>query len=460
MVSAPGGGILREPPLRRWRSIVASTIQKVAAEGAGRSAANALMIRVSSAVLAYVTQVVLARWMGRSEFGIYVYVWTWTMVLGDLAHFGLGYSAQRFIPEYIRNGRSDLLRGFLRSAQWFVALAATAVAAFGVLGLWTFRAEVDPAELLPLYLACATLPFYALSDLSDGIARTYNWVNLALLPLYILRPVLIVLLAVMAPLAGFAADGASGMGAALVATWATAIVQLFLLHRRLAGAVEPGPFRYDPKGWASVSFPIFLVFGFYTLFTYTDVIVLQLLRPSAEVATYFAAVKTLAPLAFINFSVVAAVAHRFADHHVSGALDEQRRLLAQSIRATFWLSAAAVAVLLPFGWLMLRLFGPGFEEGYPLLFVLAFGLIARAAVGPAERLLNMAGEQRRCTMIYATTFATNLGTCFLLIPHLGMYGAAIAVSLGQTVEAMLLYLAVRQRLGLHAFVFFTPKAAS
>jgi O-antigen/teichoic acid export membrane protein len=459
MPSAPGGDVVYQPPIQRWTGLALSAVRKVASNGAGRSAATALMIRIASAVLAYVTQVILARWMGRTEFGIYVYVWTWTLVLGDLAHFGLGYSAQRFIPEYGQTGRTDLLRGFLVASRWVVILAATGVAAIGLGGLWVFRTHIDPAELLPLYLACATLPLYALSNLSDGTARTFNWVNLALLPPYILRPVLIVSLAVMAPLAGFAADAVSGMGAALIATWLTAMVQLALLHRRLSRTVEPGPRSYDAKGWVDVSLPIFLVFGFYTLFTYTDVIVLQLLRPSDEVATYFAAVKTLAPVAFINFSVVAAVAHRFAEHHVAGAADDQRRLLAQAVRGTFWLSVAAIAVLLPLGWLMLRLFGPGFEEGYPLLFVLAFGLIARASVGPAERLLNMAGEQRRCTAIYAAAFATNLIACFALIPHLGMYGAAAAVSLGMMVEASLLYRTVRQRLGLHAFVFFEPKPA-
>ena len=460
MLSAPGGDILHRLQVARWTSLAASTFRQVAAAGAGRSAATALLIRIASAVLAYATQVVLARWMGRSEFGVYVYVWTWTLVIGDLAHFGLGYSAQRFIPEYLQNNQPDLLRGFLRASRWFVGSAAIGVAGVGIAGIWTFRPWIDPAEVLSLYLACATLPLYALGCLSDGIARTYNWVKLALLPPYILRPILIVALTVMAPLIGFAADAAGGMAATLIATWAMAIVQLALLRRRLAEVVEPGPTRYDVKGWASVSFPIFLVFGFYTLFTYTDVIVLQLLRPSAEVATYFAAVKTLAPVAFINFSVVAAVAHRFAEHHVAGAVDDQRRLLAQSVRATFWLSVAAIAVLLPLGWLLLRLFGPGFEEGYPLLFVLALGLIARASVGPAERLLNMAGEQQRCTAIYASAFATNLVACFVLIPFLHMYGAAMAVSLGMVVEASLLYLTVRRRLGLHAFVFFAPKAAA
>ena len=38
--------------------------------------------------------------------------------------------------------------------------------------------------VLPLMVACVTLPFYALMQMQDGIARSYNWVQLALMPMY------------------------------------------------------------------------------------------------------------------------------------------------------------------------------------------------------------------------------------------------------------------------------------
>jgi O-antigen/teichoic acid export membrane protein len=53
--------------------------------------------------------------MGRDEYGIYVYVWTWVLLLGSLAPLGVAYSAQRFIPQYKVAGDRDGLRGFLRT---------------------------------------------------------------------------------------------------------------------------------------------------------------------------------------------------------------------------------------------------------------------------------------------------------------------------------------------------------
>ena len=44
-----------------------------------RLAGTAFIIRIVAAFLAFVAQIVLARWLGGFEFGIYVYAWTWLL---------------------------------------------------------------------------------------------------------------------------------------------------------------------------------------------------------------------------------------------------------------------------------------------------------------------------------------------------------------------------------------------
>ena len=74
-----------------------------------RVASAAFLIRVCSAALIYLSQIVLARWMGRTEFGIYVYVWTWVTLIGDMADLGLATAAQRFIPDITAGDKRILL---------------------------------------------------------------------------------------------------------------------------------------------------------------------------------------------------------------------------------------------------------------------------------------------------------------------------------------------------------------
>ena len=139
-----------------------------------------------------------------------------------------------------------------------------------------------------------------------------------------------------------------------------------------------------------------MVEGFYLLLTYADVIVLQQYRPPDEVAVYYAAAKTLALVAFVYFSVSAAVAHKFTEYHIGGNKAQLAAFLANSIRWTFWPSLAATIIILALGKPFLWLFGPQFVDGYYLMFILAIGPLARATIGPIERLLNMVGEQRAC----------------------------------------------------------------
>jgi O-antigen/teichoic acid export membrane protein len=210
---------------------------------------------------------------------------------------------------------------------------------------------------------------------------------------------------------------------------------------------------YAPKTWLATSLPIFMVESFYLLLTYTDVLMLQQFRPPGEVAIYYASAKTLALVAFVSFSVAAAVAHRFSEYHVAGDRERLAAFLADSIRWTFWPSLAATALILALGRPFLSLFGPAFVDGYPIMFVLAIGLLARAAVGPVERLLNMLGEQNACAAVYALAFAINLGGCLVLIPRFGGLGAALATSAALAVESILLFTVTKRRLGLHVFIW-------
>jgi O-antigen/teichoic acid export membrane protein len=87
------------------------------------------------------------------------------------------------------------------------------------------------------------------------------------------------------------------------------------------------------------------------------------------------------------------------------------------------------------------------------MFILAVGLLARASIGPVERLLNMLGQQRICALVYASAFAVNIGLCFILIPHLGMAGAGAATATALVFESILLFTVTKRRLGFHVFIW-------
>ncbi len=420
---------------------------------ARRVAGSAFVMRVASAVLAYISQILFARWMGRFEFGLYVYVWTWLLLLGSFVSFGVSSSAQRFIPEYSERRDLGRLRGFLFGSRLLPIFAGVLIAAFGALAIYALGDRVPAYYLVPLSLACLCLPVHGVSDVNGGIARSYNWINLAIVPAYLLRPALLLVGMAAVYFAGVSPSAVVAMTLAAAVYWMTTAGQSFAIDRKLRNKIPAGPRRYEFALWLGTALPIFLVEGFYFLLTYTDVLVLNFFVGPDDVAVYYAATKTLAIVAFVYFSVSAATAHRFSEYHVSGARERLEAFIFDAVRWTFWPSLALTVCFLALGKPLLNLFGEGFDLGYPWMFVLAIGLMARATVGPAERLLNMVGEQRLCAAIYAGAFAINLLLCFLLIPRMGPMGAAIAIAGAMVAESALLYLVAKYRLGIHVFIW-------
>jgi O-antigen/teichoic acid export membrane protein len=415
-------------------------------------AGKVFLVRVGSAMLALASQVLLARWMGSFQFGIYIYVWTWVLMIGALSDFGLSSAARRFIPEYTELKALDRLRGFLTGSRWLAFAIATGIGAIGAVIVTALAPYIEDFTVVPLYLACVTIPIYGLVQVQAGIAQSYDWPNLALMPFYIIRQFCITLLVGIAYFIGAPTHAVTAMLIAVATTWAVTFGQMIMLDRRLKSKVPAGPKSYEVKTWFATSLPIFVVEGFYLLLTYVDILALEHLRSPDEVAVYYAGARLLAIVAFVYFAIAGATTHKFTQYHVSGDKERLASFFAETIKWTFWPSLAACALILAFGRPLLGLFGAGFESGYSVMFILSIGMLARAAVGPAERLLNMLGERKQCALIYAAAFAINLVLCVILIPRVGITGAGIATSSALVVESILLYLVAKRRLGFHVFI--------
>ena len=312
-----------------------------------RMAGTAFVIRVAGAVVIFLSQILLARWMGGVEFGIYVYAWTWLQMVGDIIHLGLPLTAQRTIPEYTQRNDLDGLRGFLIGSRWIVFAAATTVAAArrarGACARAIARQRHRHAALSRLRRAAALPGEQHARRAGAPLQRRQHRAAAALRA------------------APAHADRGDGRGALRLASpptprprwprspsppgrrrWSSSSCSTAASPAK----VPAGPRRYDVSAWIKTASPIFAVWAFYMLLTYTDVLVLRQFRPPEEVAHYYAAAKILALVTFIHFSVSAAVAHRFAAHHVAGDRAALAALAASTVRWTFWPSLAAIALML------------------------------------------------------------------------------------------------------------------
>ena len=424
---------------------------------ASRMSLIAFSIRIFSAAIAFVSQVLLARWMGSFEYGIFVLVWVTMVIAGNLSCFGFHTSVIRFIPEFREKDQISELRGILITSRVFVLLASTLVAGLGMLGVWLASDLIESYYVVPFVLGFICLPMIALSDVLQGISRAHSWAFAALLPTYVTRPVLILAFMALALALDYNPSAQTAIIAAIVATYATTIWQLVGVTERVDAKIPKGQRTVKLREWFVISLPIFLVESFFFILTNADVLMVGAYMQPDDVAVYFATVKTLALVHFVYFAVKAGVAQRYA-HFTHSDPEKLAEFARETVAWTFWPSLAMALIVLLLGEPMLILFGPGFEAGYPLLFLLVVGVVARAAVGPCESLLTMSGHQNVCAMVYALTLVVNIGLSIVLIPHFGLWGAATATAFSMAFEAAALSFTAWRKLGIAMVIFMAPTA--
>ncbi len=435
---------IAEPWAKKLDAVLADTSVSGQAQ---RMSLIAFSIRIISAAIAFVSQILLARWVGQFDYGIFVLVWTAAIIAGNLSCFGFHTTIIRFAPQYFAESSFAHLRGLLLTGRVFAIISASLIALLGTLGVAAFSEHIESYYIAPFYLGMLALPMIALGDTLDGTARANAWPIRALSPTYIIRPVLILAAMLTALWLGYEANAKTAIISAIIATYATTLFQLVTVTSGVDRKLPTGPNRASFTEWFAVSLPIFFVEGFLFLLTNADVLVVGHFMDPQHVAVYFATVKVLALVHFVYFAVKAGSAQRYSELMGAGSKQALAAFARESASWTFWGAMFMSCVVLIIGRPLLGMFGQNFLAGFPLLFPLVFGILARSSVGPAESLLNMSGNQNLCAVLYALTLGFSVTLSCLLIPHYGLWGAACGFSAGMVFEAVLLAAAVKHRLG-------------
>jgi O-antigen/teichoic acid export membrane protein len=204
------------------------------------------------------------------------------------------------------------------------------------------------------------------------------------------------------------------------------------------------PRQYKIGFWLKVSLPVIAVESLTLMLTNMDILLLDLFVSPDHIAIYFAAARTIALIAFVHFSVTAAVAPKFATLYVSGDLEGLRTFLKKTRKWTFLPSLVGGVALLILGKPILWLFGPEFMTGYPILFPLVIGLLVRSFAGPLQGLMIATGQQNMAALVMAVVVLINISLNLLLIPRFGLVGAATATAISFSLESLLLFVWLRR----------------
>jgi O-antigen/teichoic acid export membrane protein len=435
--------------LERDTPAEARTPFSVIAKGAAGSAG----LKIVNLFFGLLATAFLGRVLMPQQYGFYAFASTVVTLLALPVQCGLPQLMTREIAKYQLAAQWGHIRGLLLRANQLVGLLGLCVVAALVLLLPFLKRFVPAVDGTTFAWAIVLLPLIALNRVRGGALLGLRKVALGLLPDNGIRAVLFLIFIfawhALLPF-GSATAMALQVAATLIAFLAGAVLLMYHLPREVRSS---GP-AFESKSWFSAIIPLTLTDAVLIFNLQADLLLLGVLGNAAEVGIY-RAVTLVATQVTIGLTVAnEALAPQVARLHQA---NDRAGLQALLKRVLGWLTLSGVVlagICILFGQeIIIVVFGKAYAGGATALAILACGALISVAAGTGAVLLNMSGHERDVLRIFAVSAVANVAANIVMIPLLGMTGAAIATVGCQVFTNGLLIYFVRRRLGLSYWSF-------
>ncbi len=418
----------------------------------GRQSAVYFAGTILTTAAGYFFRVYLARTLGAEGLGLYTLGMSMVGFLALFGVLGLPIAAQRFIAEYSAKRDYQRLGGFLRRSLAVLVSANLFLAGVLLLaGPWIGVHFYHAPALRPYFRWFALIMFFgSLATFFGQAMAGYLDVSRRTLITHFLGTPANMLFAVTLISVGF---GLAGYLAAQVASGFLVLVLLAIYVWKLT------PTLARSAGWsaklekrvASFSAAALSLAAVEFVMGQADKIVLGYCLNAREVGIYSVAIAltTFVPVALqsVNqiFSPTIAELYASANH----ALLQQ--LYSSLTKWVLVLTLPLAMTIILFARPLLAIFGSAFEAGAVVLVVGTAGQLINCAVGSVGYLLLMSGHQREMVKIQISNAVVMIATSILLVPRLGILGAALAAAISVAVTNVWALVAVFRRLALFPY---------
>lgn len=421
----------------------------------GRETLGSMGLKLTSAVLSFLTAVLLARLLGPSENGIYAYVYALVSLLSIPSEFGLPTLVVRETARGMANQDYAIVQGVWRWAGRTTTLISLTLMILAIVGIWVFKEPLTSKRLATFLWALALVPLIALGDLRSAALRGLQRVVAGQVPELLIRPgVFALLLGATALMQGTSLSAQNAMALYVVSSALAFGVGAWLLWKSTPTYVRQAIPRVENRSWLWSALPLALISGMQLINQQAAVLLQGFFLPDAEIGIYRVAVQVSALASFGLLATNTVLSPRFAALHAQGETVKLQRLVTISARAILGFNLILTIGFVLAGQSFLRLaFGTSYETAYVPLLILLGGQLINSVAGSVGVLLNMTGYEQDTAKGMGLAAVLNLTLNLLLIPRWGIAGSSIATTASLIIWNVILWKAVQKRLRINSMAF-------
>ncbi len=394
------------------------------------------------------TDIALAHILGPAMFGLYAIGWTLMRIITSVCPMGLDSGVVRFGTKHWRKDAESFKGIVLRSLFLAFFFALLIGAGFYLGAPWVAAQLFRKPELSPVIRCFAfVIPLVATLRVAASSTRITKSMKYATLSEDVSQPAGFLILIFVLYWMGWRMEGALE---ALVISFGVALLIALYLVRRLYPEVANSKItpKYPGKEILAYSLPTTFAAMIFMLILWLDRLFVGHYRSAAETGIYQAASQLSISLAIILSCFGSVFSPITADLHHRGEIKRLGELFRVSTKWALYVSLPPFLVMcFAPREVMTVIFGKPYEIGWVPLVILGVGQLVNAGTGPVTSLMSMSGLQNPLFYISAVMLCLSAALNVILIPHLGMAGAAISTAVTITVLFAWAIYVTKRRLG-------------
>lgn len=422
--------------------------------GGFRGEALSLVLRIAYTGLAFLVTVLLARLLGPAPLGRYFEAIAWVLLIGGIVQSGWTPFLVREVAALRESKRLREAAGIARLAIRMIFAISAAAAILLVALAWVTGTDSETMTLLAIGAPIVVL--LATSTAREAITRAMGWTLLGQICESLTRPgvQLVGLLCFWTGVIGAELTPAGAITIFLVAVATSAALAYALERRATTELRRAGTASVPPRSEWAGSFLQNALIGWSTAINLQiGTLILANAAGDAEIADFRIA-QQLALLMVLGLSAVGTFyAPSLSRSFARGEMVALQKLATRA--SLFSLLAALPLALIYFlfgDWLIVRLFGPEYAGALAPLMVLTIGQLANTAFGAVTAIAVATRNESAALRAHAASALCNIVLGVALVPALGAVGAAAASAASLTLWNLLIFVHLKRRLGLSAFL--------
>ncbi len=386
--------------------------------------------RALGLVLNFLLSVLFVRLLTRSEFGKYSYILELVTIAATIASLALPTVATRDIaaaPKDKKKERLITIIPWISHATFFSAILTSLLAYF--LGRLFIH---DPAMLALFITALPIIILNALTGIGNAIFLGLKKIELSMISKTIIQPAFMIMCGIIGYKLLHLSFNAQSVLTLRIVSYLLILIFIVVFFLRITPFDLKILFR---KTVRPISFKKHVPFLYLLLISIINqklsLIVLGAYQPFSDVAIFKVALTLSSLISFFLLSAQTVMTPHIAEYYGKKNKRMINKIAIKTIRPIFFISLILFAVYAIFGrTLLVKIYKPFYAAAYLPLLILSVGHVFNVLTGALGTVLTNTGNQKFAFAGALSGCITKIILLFILVPRIGVIGAAIAFASG------------------------------